>query len=319
MPLVELGIFKPPAVSQTDSKIQTDPEIQKDSDAGVPPLSPFTPAVSQTEYRRELRRIAHALHEGDLYQLNYTVPFTFQSAPGAGIDPADCARAWYEKLATQSNAPERALLITPEYSVISLSPELFLEMDGAALRTQPMKGTTAPGSEHDLQNPKNRAEHVMIVDLLRNDLGRVCSGVEVERLFSLERYPTFSTLTSTIGGVRKPDCGLREVFGALFPCGSVTGAPKYAAMRAIAELEPHARGAYCGTLGYLLPDGRGRWNVLIRTLQFEHRTGRGRLDLGGGIVADSQAGLEWQELLLKGRLFTALAPFADRGSAPEGN
>ncbi len=143
----------------------------------------------------------------------------------------------------------------------------------------------------------------MIVDLLRNDLSIVCDNVEVARLFELETYPTFATLTSTISGRPRPGTRFADVMRALFPCGSVTGAPKRAAMQTIADLELRARDAYCGSIGYLLPSGYGEWNVAIRTAQLDITRKQGRLDLGGGIVADSTAEDEWQELEIKGRFF----------------
>jgi para-aminobenzoate synthetase / 4-amino-4-deoxychorismate lyase len=160
-----------------------------------------------------------------------------------------------------------------------------------------MKGTAPPGESTVLENAKNRAEHLMIVDLLRNDLHRVCSDVRVERLFEVERYPTFVTMTSTIGGDLPKGVSLETWLRATFPCGSVTGAPKRAAMRHIADLESSGRGFYTGSIGYLSPARRGWWNVAIRTLQI--RGEHARFDAGGGIVSDSDPQDEWHEIAVK--------------------
>jgi para-aminobenzoate synthetase/4-amino-4-deoxychorismate lyase len=162
-----------------------------------------------------------------------------------------------------------------------------------------MKGTARPDDLSELSNEKNRAEHLMIVDLLRNDLHRVCERVDVENIFSIERYPTFATMTSTISGEPRGGVSLRQIFEAACPCGSVTGAPKRAAMAHIAACEPQARGAYTGSIGYLTPERTGWWNVAIRTMQADRARATARLDAGGGIVSDSIAADEWNEVLLK--------------------
>ena len=171
-----------------------------------------------------------------------------------------------------------------------------------------MKGTAALDALHELNSEKNRAEHLMIVDLLRNDLHRLSSDVRVERLFEEERYPTFATMTSTIRAYTGKPVRLLDAMRAAFPCGSVTGAPKRAAIQHIAVLEDAPRGFYTGTLGYCSPQRTGWWNVPIRTLQISGS--RGRFDAGGGIVADSQTSEEWDEVLLKSSfLKAAYEPF----------
>jgi para-aminobenzoate synthetase/4-amino-4-deoxychorismate lyase len=150
----------------------------------------------------------------------------------------------------------------------------------------------------------------MIVDLLRNDLHRLCDDVRVERLFEIERYPTFATMTSTIAGRVRAATPLADVFAAMFPCGSITGAPKRAAMEQIAAVEPHARGPYTGTVGYLGPGRAGWWNVAIRSLRVDRSRQRATYNAGGGIVADSLAADEWNEVMLKTRsLRPAIEPF----------
>ena len=169
-----------------------------------------------------------------------------------------------------------------------------------------MKGTAALDKSAALGDSKNRAEHVMIVDLLRNDLSTFCERVVVEELFTHEHYPTYVTLTSTIAGYPRRPPTLQGIMRALFPCGSVVGAPKIAALHMIAALETRGREAYCGTIGWAAPDGRLAFNVAIRTLQIDRRTGHGRLDVGGGIVADSTSIAEWEEVIVKRRFYDAL-------------
>jgi para-aminobenzoate synthetase/4-amino-4-deoxychorismate lyase len=245
------------------------------------------------QYAETFARIAEALREGEVYQVNASVPFDFTFTG----DP----RAGFERLLRHTRAPYAAYMRFDRHALVSLSPELFLRFDGSTVTTKPMKGTAGLDAVGELSSAKNRAEHVMIVDLLRNDLSIVCDHVRVERLFEEERHPTFATMTSTITGDLRAQTPFAEVVRALFPCGSITGAPKLAAMRMIAQTERWPREAYCGAIGYLLPDGTGEWNVAIRTLQLDCASGTGRLDLGGGVVADSSPEGEWRELEIKGR------------------
>ncbi|HEY9180004.1 MAG TPA: bifunctional anthranilate synthase component I family protein/class IV aminotransferase, partial [Candidatus Baltobacteraceae bacterium] len=251
-------------------------------------------------------RVAHLLsriRDGEVYQANYTVPFDVAFSG----DPF----ALYEFLVSRAQAPYAAYVEHESVSLVSLSPELFLRFDGDRVHTKPMKGTAPLTRIDDLENEKNRAEHLMIVDLLRNDLHRVCRDVRVPRLFDTERYPTFATMTSTVSGVLRQDASFADVIRAAFPCGSVTGAPKRAAMQHIYEAEPQARGFYCGSIGFLSPRRRGWWNVPIRTLQFAPGAAAARFDAGGGVVSDSHAQTEWEEIFLKARF---LAPAYDRFS-----
>jgi para-aminobenzoate synthetase/4-amino-4-deoxychorismate lyase len=255
--------------------------------------------IDRATYDAAIETIARAIYEGDVYQVNYTVPFDF----AFDGDPY----AFYLELAKSARAPYAAYARDGSRHVLSLSPELFLSIGDGRVATKPMKGTAPLDRVRDLTSPKNRAEHVMIVDLLRNDLRRVCRDVRVETLYEVERYPTFATMTSTISGSLPPDVPLARLFRATFPCGSVTGAPKRAAMAQIARLEPRERGAYCGSVGFLSPERRGWWNVAIRTAQIDAEAGTGRFDAGGGIVADSDARDEWSEVLLKAGFFLEFA------------
>ncbi len=201
--------------------------------------------------------------------------------------------------------------------LVSRSPELFFEITPErAIRTVPMKGTAPRGitakADDALRkrlqaDPKNRAENLMIVDLLRNDMSRIAEpgSVRVPKLFAIESYPTVHQMVSRVEARLREDAGLADVFTALFPCGSVTGAPKIAAMRAIHDVEIGPREAYCGAIGWLAPDGRARFNVAIRTLV--HDGGDEMvLNVGGGVVADSTAQSEYEEALWKTRFATRL-------------
>lgn len=252
-------------------------------------VSPPLAAIAPRAYADAIAQIERAIYEGDVYQVNYTVPFDL------AID-GDPLSLW-QTVARETHARYQAYVEDGSRRILSWSPELFLAFDGTRVTTKPMKGTSAPGDTAPLLGEKNRAEHVMIVDLLRNDLRRFCSEVVVSALCSIERYPTFATMTSTIEGTMQDGVRLADIFRAAFPCGSITGAPKLAAMEQIARLETQGRGAYCGTIGFLSPQRRGWWNVAIRTAQIDGSVGR--FDAGGGIVSDSTSADEWAEVLLK--------------------
>ena len=208
-------------------------------------------------------------------------------------------------MVVEQEAGYNAYVEHDDMAVISMSPELFFEQNGRELTTRPMKGTTKRGLNNDddlkeaawlEQDPKNRSENMMIVDLLRNDMNRLSEvGSEhVERLCQVEQYSTVWQMTSTIKSQLRPDVDLVEIFRSLFPCGSITGAPKIATMEIIKNLEPQARGVYCGTVGLLLPNGRRIFNVAIRTIQL-HR-GQAIYGVGGGITWDSTWESEYREV-----------------------
>jgi para-aminobenzoate synthetase component I len=207
----------------------------------------------------------------------------------------------------------------PGTTLVSRSPELFFALDGhGGIETRPMKGTAPrdPDLEADRhikaalgQDAKNRAENLMIVDLLRNDVGRIAEvgSVTVPDLFEVVTYATLHQMVSRVTGRLRPGVGLAAVLRALFPCGSVTGAPKIRAMEILRDVEDAPRDAYCGAIGWAGPDGRARFNVAIRTLTL-HPGGEAVLNVGGGIVADSTAESEYQEALWKARFATTLTP-----------
>ncbi|CDM25385.1 Para-aminobenzoate synthase, aminase component [Castellaniella defragrans 65Phen] len=271
---------------------------------GLPWRPDPRPGVSRARHAQAIEAVRAGIARGDYYQINYTLPLRLDWP--AGLDPAR-AYAW---LAERHPVAHAACVCDGDRWVLSLSPELFVAREGARLRVRPMKGT-APrhadpawdrqAAEALQRSVKNRAENLMIVDLLRNDLGRIAvpGSVRVPALFSLEAYPSVWTLTSTVEA-EAPDAPLAEVLRALFPCGSVTGAPKIAAMRAIRALEARRRGIYCGSVGWLAPDGDFSLNVAIRTIEL--RGGRAEFGVGGGIVYDSRAAEEWEECLWKARV-----------------
>ncbi len=278
-PLLALGAFAPPHVQSLPS--------DDDPARCAPPLA----TVPDATYDRTVARLQRAIADGYVYQVNYTTPFAFAVVG----DPL----AAYVRVARRTAARYQVYFEDANRIVLSWSPELFLAFDGRRITAKPMKGTAPTDRPERLTDAKNRAEHVMIVDLLRNDLHRVCDRVDIEALFAQERYPRYVTCTSTIGGTLREGASLEDVVRAAFPCGSVTGAPKRAAMRYIAAGEPLGRGVYCGSLGFLSPERRGWWNVAIRTAQIDARTGSGRFDAGGAIVADSTAPDERAEIALK--------------------
>ncbi len=254
-------------------------------------------------YAAAFESIRRAISDGEIYQANYTLRLRGRCAHET--------RALYETLREAQPAAYGAWLDLGGHQVLSLSPELFFRRDGDRLTTRPMKGTRARGRypaedlklERELrESAKDRAENLMIVDLLRNDLSRLArrGGVTVPQRYALERLPTVWQMTSTVTAEIAPDCGLFEIFGALFPCGSITGAPKVKAMEWIAQLETSPRGVYCGAIGLLKPGGDAVFNVAIRTVVVDGERHEAICGVGSGIVWDSTADDEYAEALLKG-------------------
>ncbi len=261
------------------------------------------------QHAENVERIRQWITEGDCYQVNLTFPVDFQ-VYGHPL-------ALYARLRARQPVRYGACILTPDATILSFSPELFFERSGSRVLTRPMKGTAPRGAtrEDDAQNrvallvsQKERAENIMIVDLLRNDLGRLAEpgAVRVEALCDAEAYPTLWQMVSTVSA-ELPDVSLYDIFRALFPCGSITGAPKIRAMQCIAELEEMPRGLYTGALGWLAPGGDCRFNVAIRTLEIDER-GHGRLGIGSGIVIDANPAREYAECLLKAQFITGFDP-----------
>jgi para-aminobenzoate synthetase / 4-amino-4-deoxychorismate lyase len=272
-------------------------------------LGEWAPAVDATHHARDVQLIREQIRQGNVYQVNHTFRLT---APFAG-DPL----SFYRDLVRSQNGGYCAFLDFSRWRVLSASPELFFEWRDGLLVSRPMKGTIqrGRGGAEDVEmqaalrsSAKDRAENVMIVDMVRNDLGRVAKAgtVEVPTLFATEKYDTVWQLTSTVTAEPRPGTTLAEVFAALFPAASITGAPKVAAMELISRLEANPRGVYCGAIGYGGPrrDGTPLWrfNVGIRTVLIDQATGRGWYGTGGGITYDSTPSGEYAEALLKTRV-----------------
>jgi para-aminobenzoate synthetase/4-amino-4-deoxychorismate lyase len=270
----------------------------------------WQPNVARDGYDADIGRILDHIRAGDVYQINHTIRLhgRFDGDP----------RALYEHLRAGQPNGYCALLDLGRHRILSLSPELFFRRDGDRLVSKPMKGTLARGEtpEQDAQHraalaasEKNRAENLMIVDLIRNDMSRVAqpNSVSVPHLFSVETYPTVHQMTSTVAAELRPDVDLADIFAALFPCGSITGAPKIKAMEIIAGLEAEPRGIYCGAIGLLKPGGDAIFNVAIRTLALDGLTSRAEYGVGGGITADSDAQEEYDEMRAKARILQRAA------------
>ncbi len=286
-------------------EVASNPEPFAPCAASVTPVANFTPAA----YRRAVQRVREYILAGDIFQANLSQRF---SAPW----PADC-NPWqvYRRLRRENPAPYAAYFNFGPGVLASASPERFLRLDAGRVDTRPIKGTRPRGRipEEDAAlaevlraSEKDRAENTMIVDLLRNDLSRVCAPgtVQVPRLCALESYATVHHLVSTVVGRLETGRDAWDLLQATFPGGSITGAPKIRAMEIIAALEPHPRGPYCGSLGYLAFNGDMDTSILIRTLIFA--AGRVFFSAGGGIVADSDPQAEYDETLAKAQALFAV-------------
>ncbi len=285
------------------------PEVIK-LPAGPPSFAlNWSPSISRPAYNRAIARIKNAIAQGDTYQVNFT--FRLQT-PFSGD-------AWqlFLQLARAQRANYAAFVDTGRFALCSASPELFFALDGDRLVSRPMKGTAARGTtlaDDERQaawlrdSVKNRAENVMIVDMIRNDMGRVArfGSVRVPRLFEVEKYPTVWQMTSTVSAATTAP--LSQIMAVLFPCASITGAPKPQTMRIIKELETTPRRIYTGCIGYFTPERRAQFNVAIRTVLVDRAEERGEYDVGGGIVWDSDSGAEYGECQTKARVLTERRP-----------
>jgi len=254
-------------------------------------------------YAAGIKRIRSYIAAGDCYQVNYTFPLSGRFSG----DPL----ALYARIGRGQRAPFNAYIDTGRFVIVSASPELFFSLKDGVITARPMKGTARRGrsSAEDRQavrqlqqSPKERAENLMIVDLLRNDLGIVAQtgSVAVASLFQVETYPSLHQMTSTVTARVRDEVELADIFRALFPCGSITGAPKKRSMEIIAELEGTPRGVYCGAIGCLAPGGEAIFSVAIRTLLLDRQSGSLSLGVGSGITWDSTAESEFAECLNKG-------------------
>lgn len=269
----------------------------------------WTPTVSREEYDRAIQAIKDYIAQGYTYQVNYT----FRLRAALDEDPF----ALFARLARAQRAPYAAYLQTRDFILCSASPELFFTLEGETIVSRPMKGTAARGRTQPddaaladwlYHSEKNRAENVMIVDMVRNDIGRIArtGSVQVPELFQVEKYPTVWQMTSTVVG--ETQASLDEIFSALFPPASITGAPKASTMKIIDELESTPRQVYTGAIGYAAPGRRAQFNVAIRTVLFDHRSGQAEYGTGGGITWDSLDTAEYEECLVKAKVLSARIP-----------
>ena len=263
------------------------------------------PLIAADEHQAAAAAVREHILDGDIYQAN----LTFQ----AEIRTAGHPLALYAGLKARARAGWGGIVFTGTHWLISLSPELFFTLKDGRATARPMKGTAAAGSDPGALrgDPKQRAENLMIVDLLRNDLSRVSKpgSVKVPELFAVETYPTVLQMTSTVTAETDEGVGPVELIRAAFPCGSVTGAPKIRAMEIIDALERTPRGVYTGSIGRVAPDGEAAFNVAIRTLVLRDGESVARMGLGSGIVADSVADDEWRECLAKGEFVASRRRF----------
>ena len=302
MPLLWFGLFKDAVGLSEDETL----EFLSGQCTGTHRLDNLTPRWQASDYASRFERVQEKISQGDIYQLNLTflADFDFEG------DPVSL----YLDMRQRQTVPHGAFISTPEFSILSASPELFLRITDGHIETRPMKGTAprGPTLEQDRkiiswlqEDAKSRAENLMIVDLMRNDISRISEpgSVEVSDLYSVETHPTLHQMTSGINARLKDGMKFSNIIRGVFPCGSITGAPKIRAMELIRELEPSMRGVYSGAIGALSPDGDMHFNVAIRTAVIDP-SGRGQIGIGSGLVADSELDHEYQECLLKMRFLT---------------
>jgi para-aminobenzoate synthetase/4-amino-4-deoxychorismate lyase len=309
VPLFWIGLFRAPRALDDAAT-----RAWLDSHGGTEraKISDLTLSWTREQYISAFDKVEDYISAGDVYQINLTLKYRFAFEG----DPV----ALYAALRRKQRVAYGALIRTGKHDVLSLSPELFFRREAKHMSTRPMKGTAprgrTPREDARLKtwlamDEKQRAENLMIVDLLRNDLGRVAKigSVEVTDLFTVETYRSVHQMTSGISAELRSDMGLKDMLRALFPCGSVTGAPKVRAIEIIEELEADPRGVYTGAIGHIAPSGDAQFNVAIRTVVLD--ASGGEMGIGSGIVADSKADAEFEECLLKAQFLTRPdAPFS---------
>ena len=286
-------------------------EVAGRGEVGDCELGELRASISQEQYHADVERIRTYIAAGDTCQVNYTMRLQGRFAGDA--------RALYRTMGQRQQAGYSAYFDLRQHVLVSASPELFFQISGRQCSTRPMKGTMSRGrwSAEDLQqaeklqrSPKDRAENVMVTDLLRNDIGRISEvgSVAVPALWTTERYPTLWQLTSTVSSILRAGVGLADVFTALFPCGSITGAPKIRTMQIIAELEHEPRGIYTGCMGYWSPGEDACFNVAIRTAHLNRKKGQIEFGVGSGITWGSVAEAEYGECLVKAQVVRVRQP-----------
>lgn len=315
-PLAVLGVFDQPILFDHSTNLFLGDKpwpMAMTEDRDGHEISNMQTNIGREEYLSAIHRVKEYIAAGHTYQVNYTMKLKFDFRGSLGN--------LYRALRRNQSVSYGAWIRHESRDIISLSPELFYRVDKEKITVRPMKGTMARGrtTEEDTatrsrlqEDPKNRSENIMIVDLLRNDLGRLLHNidgghVQPKSIFDIETYETLLQMTSTIEGTLKSgeQPGLLEIIKAIYPCGSITGAPKVRTMEIIHELEKEARGVYCGAIGYSGPD-ETVFNVPIRTLVI--KDGKGEMGIGGGIIHDSDPVEEWEESLLKGNFLTRPIP-----------
>ncbi|AZV59650.1 aminodeoxychorismate synthase component I [Peribacillus frigoritolerans] len=299
MPLLWFGIFDKP-----------EEEIPEKM-TGAFNLAEWQSETDSNAYRSGFQRIKSEIKKGNTYQVNYTMRLQSQFE---GDD-----FAFFERLKRAQRSNYSAYLNVGSHRILSASPELFFRWEDGQLITRPMKGTVKRGTslkgdqlnaEWLAASEKNQAENYMIVDLLRNDLGMIAKpgSVEVPQLKAIEKYPTVWQMTSTITADTNPGTTIIDIFKALFPCGSITGAPKIKTMEIIADIENSPREVYCGAIGFITPESEAVFNVPIRTVVIDKETGKAEYGVGGGITWDSELSEEYDEAFLKAKLLTVERP-----------
>ncbi len=303
-PLLWFGIYSAPYVFDHLNK-QSNRSLPAFSEKNIPRqkdchASNFQLSISKPDYLNQIQAIKAHIRNGNIYQLNFTskLEFDFKGNPAA----------FYRRLSEAQPVSYGAYLNCGSMQILSLSPELFFHKKGQHIQTHPMKGTAPRGrTAHEDKamkawlktDEKNRAENLMIVDLLRNDLGRIClpHSIRVKKLFDVQTYPSLHQMISVIEGKLCDNLSTKQLFETLFPCGSVTGAPKIKAMELIDKFEASKRGVYTGSIGFLSPHGEAAFNVAIRTITIKSK--KGRMGVGSGIVWDSDPKSEYRECELK--------------------
>ena len=272
----------------------------------------WSPSITPREYSRALDRIREHIRTGDTYQVN----FTYRLRARCTLEPMDI----FSTICRSQDPPYASFMDTGEFALCSFSPEMFFTLKGQTLKSRPMKGTSARGLQNiqdrqaarDLKrSEKDRAENVMIVDMVRNDMGRIAhpGSVKVPQLFSVEKYFDVWQMTSLVEC--STPANLDEIFGALFPPASITGAPKIKTMEIISALENSSRRIYTGTMGYIAPCRQAQFNVAIRTLLLDRRQSTAEYGIGGGIVWDSKTDVEMRETRVKARVLSTPGPGFD--------
>ena len=298
LPLLWFALYSKPIVINLES-VSSDGSF----------VNEWKPSVTQKEYNKAIARIKNYIREGDTYQVNYTMRLSSEFAGDQW--------GFFRELVQTQQADYAAFIDTEKFTICSASPELFFTFEKGKLTGRPMKGTAKRGltleddkkqAEWLYNSEKNRAENLMIVDMIRNDFGRIAKSgsVKVPNLFTIEKYPTVWQMTSTVNA--ETFASLTDVMKAIFPCASITGAPKVHTMEIISELETKPRGVYTGTIGFISPQKRAQFNVAIRTVVIDKTTEKAEYGVGGGIVWDSTDQDEYDECKIKARVLTEKRP-----------